>query len=291
MDFNEYQREANKTDQRPGDSEDALTFPLLGLATEVGALVNQYKKRVRDGEAHELFTRRTSQELGDVLWYLANLAEKLGLELDEIAQENLNRTRQRWPVGEPASPRRLLDEDWPNDEQLPRDFTVEFREVRTDDHIAVEVWHEGDKLGDRQSDMAWDPDGYRYHDAFHLTYAARLGWSPIVRWMFGRQRESDPVFREIEDSGRAKVIEEGIAAVVFDYARRERFLAGVDHIDSHLLDTITSLVSHLEVKIRTAREWEQTLLRSFEIWRELRNNHGGFVTADLNAGTIAVDPG
>lgn len=291
MDFREYQSEANKTDQRPGTSEEALTFPLLGLASEVGALVNQFKKRVRDRDAHELFTDRTSQELGDVLWYLANLAEKLGLELDSIAQQNLERTRQRWPLEErDPSTRRLLDEDWPDDEQIPRSFTVEFQEVRDEEgRVRVELRHDGKRLGDRLSDMAWDSDAYRYHDAFHLTYAALLGWSPIVRSMFDAQRDSTEKHREIEDSGRAKVIEEAIAAVVFDYARDQRFLDGVEHIDSDLLDTIRSLVEHLEVRIRTTREWEQALLRSFEIWRRLRDNGGGTVTVDLRASEITFE--
>ena len=55
MNLDEYQERANQTDQRPGRDEAALAFPLMGLASEVGSLLNQYKKRVRDGEAHALF--------------------------------------------------------------------------------------------------------------------------------------------------------------------------------------------------------------------------------------------
>ena len=86
---------------------------------------------------------------------------------------------------------------------------------------------DGVKLGDPLTDNAYDDDGYRFHDVFHLAYAAMLGWSPITRFFFKAKRESDPRVREVEDGGRATVIEEAISAFVFDYARNERFLEGV----------------------------------------------------------------
>ena len=124
-------------------------------------------------------------------------------------------------------------------------------------------------------------------DAFHLTYAALLGWSPVSRYFFGCKRNSDASVREVEDGGRAGVIEESIAAFVFDYARKARFLEGVQHVDYTLLTTIRSLVSQLEVRERTAHEWERAILRSYEMWRELRGNGGGVRPAlDLPARTI-----
>src|SRR5690606_11371584 len=86
---------------------------------------------------------------------------------------------------------------------------------------------------------------------------------------------------EIEDSGRAKVIEEGIAAFLFEYARREDFLDGVHAIDFSMLETISGLVRGLEVRVRTTRQWEQAILRSFEIWRALRDHQGGTVHINL----------
>src|SRR4051812_8275299 len=101
----------------------------MGLASEVGALVNQYKKRVRDRDAHELFSDRVSEELGDCLWYIANLAEKLDLSLEHIAQLNLRRIGERWPQGSDF-PVLLLDEGCSPEEQLPRETSVRFSEVR-----------------------------------------------------------------------------------------------------------------------------------------------------------------
>ncbi len=231
MELNEYQRLANETDQRPagvGDDGDAvLVFPLMGLASEVGSLVTQYKKRVRDGDAHALFTDRVAEELGDVMWYVANLSAKLDLDLEEIAALNLKRITERWPTEDASVPAKLLDDDYPTEEQLPRLATVRFEEVEVDGRMKLRLSSEGTKLGDELTDMNYDDDGYRFHDAFHLTYAAMLGWSPVARSFFKTKRGSDPRVREIEDGGRAVVIEEAISALVFDYARQQRYLEGV----------------------------------------------------------------
>lgn len=256
MDLNEFQREANRTDQRPGSDEAALIFPVVGISSEIGSLVRHVKKRLRDGDAHELFSEEMAEELGDVLWYLANLASKLDLSLEEIAERNLRKVRDRWPVdGERMHPA-LLDERYPEGERLPRRTSVRIVEERDGEAAAVRLFDPDDKqLGNQLTDNAYEDDGYRFHDVFHLTYAAMLGWSPITRSFFAVRRESDPRVNEVEDGGRAKVIEEGIAAFVFDYARRERFLEGIKHVDFSLLSAIRRLVSNLEVRDRTARDW------------------------------------
>jgi NTP pyrophosphatase (non-canonical NTP hydrolase) len=285
MDLGEYQRQANLTDQRPlrdDDDEQALVFPLVGLASEVGSLLTQYKKRVRDGEAHALFDERVTDELGDCLWYIANLATKLGLSLDEVALRNLQRTGERWTVDGEEHPFLLLDDESPPNEQLPRLASVRFEQLEENHSVSVRLTSDERQLGNDLRDMAWDPDGYRFHDVFHLTYAAMLGWSPVTRTFFNRQRNSDTKLREVEDSGRAKVIEEGIAAFLFEYARSETFLEGVHAIDFSMLETIHGLVRGLEVRVRTTRQWEQAILRSFEIWRDLRDHKGGTVYLDLN---------
>src|SRR6185437_10946042 len=75
MDLRDYQHQALKTDQMAG-REDTLIVPLLGLAGEAGTLISEYKKFLRDGEAHRLHKDRVGEELGDLLWYLANVASK-----------------------------------------------------------------------------------------------------------------------------------------------------------------------------------------------------------------------
>ena len=290
MNLNEYQHEANRTDQRSGNDEAALVFPLIGLASEVGSVVNQFKKRIRDGDAHALFSDRIAEELGDILWYVSNLATKLNLDLDAIATLNLQRTRERWPVEGEVEPSRLLDEDFPPKEQLPRQVSIEFKQVDEDRRKRVRLFADGQPLGDPLWDMSWEEDDYRFHDAFHLTYAAMLGWSPIARWYLERQRFSNKRLREVEDSGRAKVIEEAIASITFEYARGQRFLDGVEHLDFSLLQTVRNMTGGLEVRIRSIREWEQAIIRSFAMWRSLRAHGGGTLHLDLVTRTVTFTP-
>ncbi len=69
--------------------------PLLGLAGEAGQLLSEYKKWLRDGPSHVRFVDRVHEELGDILWYIANVASKYGLDLEDIAAANLAKTRAR----------------------------------------------------------------------------------------------------------------------------------------------------------------------------------------------------
>lgn len=290
MELNEYQRRAATTDQRPGGGAPALLFPIVGLASEVGSLTRHVKKWLRDGDAYELFASESGDELGDILWYSANVATKLGLELEDIAAANLDKTRGRWPT-KGGSPARFNDSDFPPHEQLPRDASVRFEEsVAEDGKIQVRIYHDDVQLADRLTDNAYEDDGYRYHDAFHLAYAALLGWSPLTRKFFGRRRESVPRVREVEDGGRAIVLEEAIAAFAFDYARDVRFLEGVKHVDFSLLTAIRRLTAGLEVRDRTAAEWEHAILRSFEVWRPLWENRGGWLHMDLRSRRIRYEP-
>lgn len=287
MDLDDYQREANRTDQRPGDDEGALLFPVIGLSSEVGSLVRHVKKHLRDGDAHKLFTAQMAEELGDVLWYVANLAEKLGLGLDEVAQRNLRKIGGRWPRDGQTLPLPIGDEAFPEHERLLRHTHVRFVESQEHGKTIVRLYGpDGTQLGNQLTDNAYEDDGYRYHDVFHLSYAAMLGWSPLTRLFFGVKRDSDPRVREVEDAGRATVIEEAISAFVFDYGRDASFLEGIENVDFSLLQAIIKLVSRLEVRDRSAHEWEQTILRGFAVWRELYAARGGVVRLDLDARTI-----
>jgi NTP pyrophosphatase (non-canonical NTP hydrolase) len=296
VDLNDYQEQANRTDQRPlRDSDDemtkemALVFPLMGLGSEVGSLLTQYKKHVRDRDAHPLFSKRVAEELGDVLWYVGNLAGKLGLDLDDVAEQNLKRIAQRWPIEGEELPAELLDDDYPPGEQLPRQTSVVFEEVKDRGRNKLQMTWNGEPLGDPLIDMSYDEDGYRYHDAFHLTYAALLGWSPLCRALFGTKRESNQEVREIEDGARAIFIEEGLSAVIFGDAREHNFYEGVEQLESELLRSVINNVSHLEVRTRTISQWQQAILRSFEIWRLLLAHKGGIVHLDLPGRTIEFE--
>ena len=58
----------------------------------------EYKKYLRDGEEYRPFRVHIREELGDILWYVANLATKFDLDLAEIAEQNLVKIEDRWAV-------------------------------------------------------------------------------------------------------------------------------------------------------------------------------------------------
>jgi NTP pyrophosphatase (non-canonical NTP hydrolase) len=97
VELSEYQRLSRRTAAYPREAW--LAYPALGLAGEAGEVAEHAKKAIRDdgGEVSEERRGAMSKELGDVLWYVAQLASELGLDLDEIAQANLDKllSRQR----------------------------------------------------------------------------------------------------------------------------------------------------------------------------------------------------
>lgn len=284
MDFDNYQKEALGTDRVPAragvDDAASLIVPMLGLAGETGQLLSEYKKHLRDGEAHRLFKERVSEELGDLLWYVANVASKFDLSLSDVAATNLAKVKQRWATQRDAP--LSFDATLPENERLPRRFEVELIDIQGEDRHRVRVVIDGKPFGAELTDNAYDPDGYRFHDVFHFAYAAVLGWSPISRALLRRKRKSRPLLDEVEDGGRAAVIEEGVAALAFEYARRHRFLEGVAALDFQLLRTIKDMTSHLEVRQCTTGEWEQAILQGFEVWRAVLATRGGRIIVELD---------
>ena len=302
MNLNDYQRDSASTDQRPHDdslehrSQDSLVIPLLGIAGELGTLQAEYKKYLRDGESHRLFQEHVKEELGDILWYVANLASKFDLELSEVARGNLEKVQARWGPGSSEQRRAddLFDVGFDVAEQLPRQFEVEFRPT-TDakrPEPLVQVFWQGEPWGDALGDNAYQADGYRFHDAFHLAHAAVLGWSPVCRRTkhFDSKRRSDPLVDAVEDGGRATAIEEGIVAYVYGHARHHDWFENVDRIDYSILKTILGFVQDLEVRSRSPREWERAILDGYRVWREMRASNGGVVVGDLIHGVIEYRP-
>lgn len=92
MKLNDYQAEARKTD-RAADKK--LAFPLLGLFGEVGTLLSVVKKKQRDAASYRGYAPHVIEELGDVLWYFATIANRAGIRLSDIGH-NLNRGLQDW---------------------------------------------------------------------------------------------------------------------------------------------------------------------------------------------------
>jgi NTP pyrophosphatase (non-canonical NTP hydrolase) len=99
MDLSEYQQLSRRTAQYPRDAW--LTYPALGLAGEAGEVAEHAKKAIRDdgGRVGEQRREAMAKELGDVLWYLAQIATELDLDLDQIAEANLQKLLSRQQRG------------------------------------------------------------------------------------------------------------------------------------------------------------------------------------------------
>lgn len=359
-DLARYQAQAAGTSfHAPVRGGDAITTPMLGLIGETGEVVSELKKRAREGSAYIGFRDRLSEELGDLLWYLADLAERRGirlakadragangcaddamarkddgwiraalslaeqsgrmaslytglldgrkrgqefdaelskslsalmaeirtlaslngLTLGRIAEENLAKINRRWLL--PKDGQESFDRLWPESERLPTCFDAVLADRGGRVSISFCI---GDKTiptaADILTDNAYDPDGYRFHDVFHLAYAAVLDWSPVTRRLLCRKRKSDPRVDEVEDGGRAAVIEEGIAALVFAYAAKHRMLKGVRTVEDSLLRTIRDMTGHLEVSARSSAEWQDAIIQGFGVWRSIRDAGGGRVRVD-----------
>ena len=97
MELAEYQKLSRRTAEYPRAAW--LAYPALGLAGEAGEVAEHAKKAIRDDAGSITAERRSAmaKELGDVLWYVAQLASELELDLEEIAQANLQKllSRQR----------------------------------------------------------------------------------------------------------------------------------------------------------------------------------------------------
>jgi NTP pyrophosphatase (non-canonical NTP hydrolase) len=381
--LDEYQRFAAKLNRTGLKNRAALDFLMTGLFGETGSLLSEVKKKQRDKRAYFSYRASAIEELGDVLWYFANVARLVPIKLSEIAALatrgggwGFKGTQHRprtfvalqeagrafgEPLGGRPVERRLLvlasrvgalvevgrrpgadletirhalaevlreliaaadiahislneaavaslvksldrfpavrdwgepfDQDFDADEQLPRRMEIAFREKQTPKGVpyVIQQW-KGINVGDRLTDNAQVPDDYRYHDVFHLSYVAFLGWSPVMRALLRLKRKSKPEIDEQQDGARAVIMEEGISNWIFGHGLRHHAFEGVSRLDYGLLKTIRQMVKGYEVESRPLWMWEEAIIRGFEVFRELRKNKGGMVVADMTRHRLIYRP-
>ena len=100
MNLEDYQKQARATARYPVIGHPVI-YPALGLTNEAGEVAGKIKKIFRDkaGVMDQGDVLAIKSELGDVLWYLAQVATELGLSLDEIAAHNLGKLQDRLSRG------------------------------------------------------------------------------------------------------------------------------------------------------------------------------------------------
>ena len=98
-DLDMYQQVAKTTAIYP--REQAIIYPTLGLTGEAGEVANKVKKIIRDGsdKTSEDMVQAISSEIGDCLWYIAILADDVGVKLSDIANANLEKLANRKEKG------------------------------------------------------------------------------------------------------------------------------------------------------------------------------------------------
>ena len=184
-------------------------------------------------------------------------------------------------MGNSKSNSMYFDDTFGEHEQLPRNFSVSFQEVVDGATPHVLVVFNDNQLGDVINDNSMSNDFYRYHDIFHYSFATLLGWSPCARSMMKRKRKSNFVIDQVQDGARATITEEAISLIVFNEAKRKNFFRCVKTVSKTTLRIIKEMTEDFEVKVRSDKEWEEAILESYKIFRQLISNNGGRVLFDM----------
>lgn len=353
-----------RTDRRP--PSDTLRIAILGIFGELGSLMSEVKKEIREGPSYLSYKSTLIEEAGDLLWYFGALAATLGHPLEELVSSaigrqvaadasfdaiqlhlallprtgsdswlhagrsvglladhvstngrdagliplavdalaavlaafddaqigiaeavshNVTKSLSRFPLSRQHRP--LYDdrvapgsEPIREDERIPQFLPFDFEEIEIGTRKLVVQKVFQIKIGDPLTDNIGDPDDYRFHDVFHIAYAAILGWSPVLRSLLKAKRKSHPHIDENQDGARAILIEEGISTLVFNHAKPHLF-AGATGVDYRLLSTIKDFVRGYEVEDQPFWAWERAILKGYEVFRQLKTERRGRVTMDL----------
>jgi len=217
---------------------------------------------------------------------------QFGVDFAKVAQENLEKFESRWPRANTAH-QPLFDDAYAELERLPRNFTMRFIEMQGTDGVPYVIQQmNGVNIGDRLTDNRTQPDGYRFHDVFHLAYIAHLGWSPVIRGLLKLKRKSNPQVDRDEDGARAMIIEEGIATWIFNHACRRRYFTDTvpGKLDYGVLKQVREMVRGYEVYACPLWQWETAILEGFKVFRELSVAGGGDVIVDMKEHSITFSP-
>ena len=314
MEFSAYQRAACETSELGLGGPQGAIAPMLGLASETGSILNVYKKYLRDGIDLAANQELLREELGDLLWYAAAVATACDLDLEDIAEANLRRTRDRYPRQRTESEcgeLPVFDAGYPARERFPRRLVVAVTErvlpsgrrasaltlvsaepdafpdgpVSTGGKLAG--YRVGGVLGDPLTDNTRRVDAYRFHDAIHLGFMAVLGWSPTMRALLRLKRKSSPEADECEDGARAIFAEEGLAAMLSRLARSRTGFLSATSIDGDVIEVARAAAADLEAEAVPGWLWQAAIHQGFRAMYLLGENGGGYLVADLDARELA----
>ena len=297
MKFDDYQELAFLTARTEGKT---LMEVCLAVLTQLCAELLRLKlPRIEIALNQNVADRPVEDVLGEIAWHIAAITSLYGLSLNEVAKANMTKVGRRFVRGKPTA---LYD----NDEQLselekfPRRFEVCF--VSTSGE-RLQMYYDGKRLGDPLTDNAQEEDGYRFHDILHLAFAAKLGWSPVLRKLLGRKRKSNPRVDEVEDGARAQIMEEAVINAIHAEGDRQakfrsstessgamRLFATRSEISFDLLKLVENFVRDNEVKESQYWEWEDAIYDGFHMFHQLREEGQGTISLDLENRSIDFRP-
>ena len=260
----------------------AFERTLMRLAGEVGDLVAEFSAD-RLGDNRDAL----SGHMIAIFRSLVAVATEADVSLAQAAHRNLHKIFDRWPMEKSYPP--LFDEEIDPDEQLPRRIEMQIFEKTVGNNTYVFQRCNGVNIGDRLTDNKLEEDDYRFHDVFHLAFAAILGWSPVTRALFRLKRKSRPEIDEAEDGARAILIEEGVSTWIFNHAVRLNFFENLTSVDYSLLKAVRELVAGYEAEHCPLWLWEEAILNGYEVFRQLRAHRRGLITADLTQRTVTFE--
>ncbi|PYB84090.1 nucleoside triphosphate pyrophosphohydrolase family protein [Pseudomonas soli] len=208
------------------------------------------------------------------------------VKFQDVVDFNLKKTLGRFTSMQDEE---LLDFDIyeHEDEQLPRHFEIEVTQ-RSNGRSYMKKG--GVFIGDPLTDNIMVEDHYRFHDVFHMSYAAILHWSPVFRSLLKNKRKGNPLKDEAEDGGRAIVIEEGVSAWLFSIAKENNYFEGQKRISFDVLKTVKQFVRGYEVEKCPYGLFERAILEGYSVFRDLKKYKKGVIVGDRKMRTIQFKP-
>lgn len=210
------------------------------------------------------------------------------ISLSEVVNANLRKARGAFLMPQDSELAALdFDAGHVLDEQLPRHFKIRVNQRESDKSY---LQMNGVFIGDPLTDNIADRDGYRFHDVFHFSYAAILHWSPVMRSLIKQKRKSVRELDEEQDGGRAIVVEEGVSAWIFSKAKELNYFEDQERVSLGILKTIGEFVRGYEVDQCPLKLWEKAILDGYAVFRQLKENKGGWVIGNRELRTISYLP-
>jgi NTP pyrophosphatase (non-canonical NTP hydrolase) len=295
----DYQKIAFLTRRTQGDQlRNVCAAVLQQLAAQ---LSRDFLPNMEMGLNHEVRPKDPVDALGEIIWHLSALAKLYDLTLSDILLLTVEKARFRNPQNTPG-PRHKGRKPT---ERFPDLFEVHF--VDRAGEQSNMYWVQGDrvirKLGATLTDNDHDGDGYRFHDVMHVAFAVYLGWSPNLRAFMGLKRRSVKKTDEVEDGGRAKILEE---AVILEIHRRAEELEGyfreakkafegsayncTGSLNFEFLRRLHELCGGHEVYDNPKQDWENAIRAGYDCYHKLRAASGGIIAVNMTERTLNFRP-